>query len=407
MRLLLVFILLFVVEWYSFQVFRTAFDNRWITRIYLLVSAIALIYIIYSFSNFSRSQGQTQSFLFTSGLMMLVYLPKLLMSSVLIFEDLFRLLIGIYEWFIHYKDKEQFMPERRRFVSQVALALASIPFASLVYGIIQGRYNYKVLKHTLYFDDLPDAFDGLKVMQLSDIHCGSFNNYEKIKYGIDLINEQDYDVLFFTGDIVNNFASEADDWIELFAQIKTPKYGKLAVLGNHDYGEYTLWESAAAKQKNFEAIKSIFLKIGFRLLLNENVELTQGEEKIHVVGVENWGRGFKKAGDLNKAAAGLAREDFKIVLSHDPSHWDLEIEPDARNFQLTLSGHTHGMQFGIEIPGVKWSPVQYIYKHWAGLYRSANRYLHVNRGFGYHAYPGRVGIWPEITMLELKKKKAE
>lgn len=407
MRLLLVFILLFVVEWYSFQVFRTAFDNRWITRIYLLVSAIALIYIIYSFSNFSRSQGQTQSFLFTSGLMMLVYLPKLLMSSVLIFEDLFRLLIGIYEWFIHYKDKEQFMPERRRFVSQVALALASIPFASLVYGIIQGRYNYKVLKHTLYFDDLPDAFDGLKVMQLSDIHCGSFNNYEKIKYGIDLINEQDYDVLFFTGDIVNNFASEADDWIELFAQIKTPKYGKLAVLGNHDYGEYTLWESAAAKQKNFEAIKSIFPKIGFRLLLNENVELTQGEEKIHVVGVENWGRGFKKAGDLNKAAAGLAREDFKIVLSHDPSHWDLEIEPDARNFQLTLSGHTHGMQFGIEIPGVKWSPVQYIYKHWAGLYRSANRYLHVNRGFGYHAYPGRVGIWPEITMLELKKKKAE
>lgn len=407
MRLLLVFILLFVVEWYSFQVFRTAFDNRWITRIYLLVSAIALIYIIYSFSNFSRSQGQTQSFLFTSGLMMLVYLPKLLMSSVLIFEDLFRLLIGIYEWFIHYKDKEQFMPERRRFVSQVALALASIPFASLVYGIIQGRYNYKVLKHTLYFDDLPDAFDGLKVMQLSDIHCGSFNNYEKIKYGIDLINEQDYDVLFFTGDIVNNFASEADDWIELFAQIKTPKYGKLAVLGNHDYGEYTLWESAAAKQKNFEAIKSIFLKIGFRLLLNENVELTQGEEKIHVVGVENWGRGFKKAGDLNKAAEGLAREDFKIVLSHDPSHWDLEIEPDARNFQLTLSGHTHGMQFGIEIPGVKWSPVQYIYKHWAGLYRSANRYLHVNRGFGYHAYPGRVGIWPEITMLELKKKKAE
>mgnify|MGYP001391784621 FL=1 len=227
-----------------------------------------------------------------------------------------------------------------------------------------------------------------------------------INYAIDLINEQNSDMILFTGDIVNTHAKEMHPWIDTFKRIKEHKYGKYSVLGNHDYGEYIPWPTEAAKDENFQNIKDLHRQINFKLMLNENTKIKKGSDEIALVGVENWGTNFKKVGDINLASANLAKEDFKILMSHDPSYWDSEIQNHPKHFHLTLSGHTHGMQFGIEIPGViKWSPIQYIYKQWAGVYENMGRYIYVNRGFGFHAYPGRVGIMPEITVIQLKKGK--
>jgi len=321
---------------------------------------------------------------------------------VLFGEDIFRVLkLGVN--YFSSTAQAPFFPERRTFVSQIALGLAAIPFASVLYGMARGKYNYKVIKHTLFFDDLPESFDGFKITHISDIHSGSFDDAEKISAGIDLINEQQSDVILFTGDIVNNTADEMEPWIPHFKKLKA-KEGKYSVLGNHDYGEYARWKTTEEKEANFQAIKDIHPKIGFNLLLNESTYLEKGADKIALVGVENWGTRFKKAGDLNLASSKINKEDFKILLSHDPSHWETEVKNHPNNYHLTLSGHTHGMQFGIEIPGIKWSPVQYIYKHWAGIYKEFGNYINVNRGFGFLAFPGRVGIWPEITVITLKKK---
>jgi len=283
------------------------------------------------------------------------------------------------------------------------LGIAAIPFAAFIYGIIQGKYNYKVLKYQLRFKDLPDAFDGFTITQISDIHSGSFTNREKIQYGVDLINEQKSDLMLFTGDIVNNKADEMDNWIDVFSQLKA-KEGKYSILGNHDYGDYMDWKDPQDKINNFQDVKRIHEKIGFDLLLDEHRYLEKDGQKIALVGVENWGKGFNQAGDLEKASANINKDDFKILMSHDPSHWEHVVKKDDFNYQLTLSGHTHGLQMGIEIPGwFKWSPSKFAYKQWAGLYEEYGRYINVNRGFGYHAFPGRVGIWPEITVVELKK----
>ena len=221
-----------------------------------------------------------------------------------------------------------------------------------------------------------------------------------------MINQQNSDIVLFTGDIVNTHATEMHPWIETFKKIHNPNLGKFSVLGNHDYGEYVTWPTEAEKQQNFEDIKDLHRQIDFKLLLNEHIKIKKGESEIALVGVENWGMKFKQAGDLKKASEGLGRNDFKILMSHDPSHWEYEVKEHPNHYHLTLSGHTHGLQFGIEIPGIiKWSPVQYIYKQWAGLYENQGRYIYVNRGFGFHAYPGRVGIMPEITVIELKKSK--
>ncbi|MBA5630145.1 metallophosphoesterase [Moheibacter lacus] len=407
MRWLVFFGVILLIEWYAFQAFKTLFDNRWLQRGYLLVSVLILVFIIVTFYNFDRSIGQNRQFLTASGLLLLVYLPKAVIAVFLMGEDILRVFTGIFNFCSGSAGADaQLLPTRRKFLSTIALGAASIPFISVLYGIVQGRFNYKVIKQTVYFDDLPEEFDGMKIMQLSDIHSGSFDHREKIQHGIDLINDQDFDLLVFTGDLVNNFAYEMDDWIEMFSEIKNPKFGKYSVLGNHDYGDYSTWNSEKERNLNFQKIKAIFPKIGFKLLLNESVSLKNEHSEIKLVGIENWGAGrFQKYGDLKKASDSLQPTDFKVLLSHDPSHWEVQVRENAMNYQLTLSGHTHGMQFGIEIPGwIKWSPAEYVYKYWAGLYHTANRYLYVNRGFGFHAYPGRVGIWPEITLLELKKK---
>lgn len=403
-RWIILLLIFGLIELYAFQAFKTVNKDKGFIISYLVISVAIVGIIFYGFTQFDRSVGQNRMSLFTLGLMLVIYVPKMLIGLVLFGEDLFRVFCAISRYFVDYDSNTPALPERRKFISQIALGLAAIPFASLIYGIFEGKYNYKVITTKLYFPDLPAAFDGLKITQISDVHSGSFDNAEKIEYAIDLINQQETDLILFTGDIVNTHATEMHPWIDTFKKIKPHKFGKFAVLGNHDYGEYVSWPSQQEKEKNFSDIKKLYGDIDFKLLLNEHTSINKDGEALHIVGVENWGKNFKQAGDLGKAVSGLDRDAFKILMSHDPSHWEYEVKTHPSNVHLTLSGHTHGLQFGIEIPGFfKWSPVQYVYKQWAGLYEHENRKIYVNRGFGFHAYPGRVGIWPEISVFELKK----
>ena len=401
MRWLIFIVVVLLIDFYAFQSIKTITKYKVVPIFYWVFSFIVLMNVIYNFSIFDRSNGLTQALMLAFGLLILSILSKVTILLVMFGEDVFRVLKLSFNYFSN-SSPSQFFPERRVFVSKLALGLAAIPFASIIYGMYKGKYNYKVIKHTLFFKDLPAAFDGFKLTHISDIHSGSFNNASKISYGIDLINEQQSDVIVFTGDIVNNKAEEMIPWISHFKSLKAA-YGKYSVLGNHDYGEYVKFNSSKEKEQNFQAIKDIHPKIGFNLLLNDSIYLEKENAKIAIVGVENWGTRFKKAGDLTIASSKIKKEDFKILLSHDPSHWNSEVKTHKSNYQLTLSGHTHGMQFGIEIPGFKWSPVQYIYKQWAGVYEEFGRFINVNRGFGFLAFPGRVGIWPEITVITLKR----
>ncbi len=403
-RIVFLCLILLVIELYTFQVLKTLIKSKPILFSIQIISILVLVYIVYSLMQFDRSVGQTKQMMVIMGLLLIVYVPKLILTLILMGEDIFRLGAGTVNYFVNYDKNTDFLNSRRKFVSQIGLGLAAVPFLSLIYGVTIGKYNYKVIKQRIFFPDLPDAFDGFTITQISDVHSGSFDNPEKINYAIDLVNEQNSDMILFTGDIVNTDAKEMHPWIETFNRIKKHEYGKYSVLGNHDYGEYVTWPSEAAKEDNFKAIKDLYGQIGFKLMLNEHTFIEKGDEKIALVGVENWGHNFKKAGDINKASQHVNKEDFKILMSHDPSHWEHEVQHHEKNFHLTLSGHTHGMQFGIEIPGYfKWSLAQYVYKQWAGLYENVGRYVYVNRGFGFHAYPGRVGIMPEITVIELKK----
>lgn len=404
LRILLLLFVLFVIELYAFKAFRVLIKSKIVLMYYKVISVLFLVFIIYSLMQFDRSVGQTKQTMYTMGLLLIVYVPKMVLTLVLLGEDVFRIGTGSVNYFLVKNNNVAFFSSRRKFISQIGLGLAAVPFLSLIYGETIGKYNYKVIKQRIFFPDLPDAFDGFTITQISDVHSGSFDNPEKINYAIDLVNAQNSDMILFTGDIVNTAAKEMHPWIETFNKIKKHEYGKYSVLGNHDYGEYVTWPTEKAKEKNFQDIKNLYGQIGFKLLLNEHTFIEKGNDKIALIGVENWGHNFKKAGDINKASQHVNKEDFKILMSHDPSHWDHVVQYHEKNFHLTLSGHTHGMQFGIEIPGYfKWSLAQYVYKQWAGLYENVGRYIYVNRGFGFHAYPGRVGIMPEITVIELKK----
>jgi predicted MPP superfamily phosphohydrolase len=399
--LIILSILITIIEIYTFQAIKTVTKSKLIQYAVLLVSLSVYANFFFTVLNYSRSDGQTPQFQMAMGLLLTALIPKLVILLVLFGEDIYRVILKTISAITSGETKG--IVGRRKFISQVALALAAIPFVSFIYGIVQGKYNYKVLTYSLTFPDLPDAFDGFTITQISDIHSGSFTNKEKIQYGIDLINEQKSDIMLFTGDIVNNKADEMNNWIDVFGKLEA-KEGKFSVLGNHDYGDYMDWKNPEDKAKNFEDVKKIHQKIGFDLLLDEHRYLEKDGQKIALLGVENWGKGFNQAGDLEKASVNIKKEDFKILMSHDPSHWEHKVKKDDFNYQLTLSGHTHGLQLGIEIPGwIKWSPSKYAYKQWAGLYQEFGRYINVNRGFGYHAFPGRVGIWPEITVIELKK----
>ncbi len=402
-RWILFAILFIILTAYGFQAIRTVTKQTWVYYLFFIVTLVVVGNFIYQFTAASEGRVLTPPKSFAFGFLLAFMAFNLVLVPILFGEDIIRSIIALYDKVV-IKKTGFYLPSRRRFISQIALGLAAVPLASLLYGMYKGKYNFRVLKYTLHFEDLPEAFDGYRLTQISDIHSGSFDDKNKIEYAIDLINEQNSDVLLFTGDMVNNKASEMLPWKATFGRLKA-KDGKFSVLGNHDYGDYVEWPSTEAKHQNLEDLKAIQKEMGFDLLLNESRFLEKDGQRLALVGVENWGKGgFKKAGDLTKASANIQADDFKILMSHDPSHWEAQVLPDPNHYHLTLSGHTHGMQFGIEIPGwIKWSPAKWRYKHWAGIYTELGQYINVNRGFGYLGYPGRVGIWPEITVIELKK----
>ena len=319
---------------------------------------------------------------------------KIPVIAVLFIDDIIR----VFNWSMNAD------AGRSKFLIKAGLILGSLPLISLVYGLFRNPYRYKLYTAKVPIKGLPSALDGLRIVQISDIHSGSFTFKEPIKNAIEIINQQKADLVFFTGDLVNSVASEMESYVDIFDKISS-KYGIYSILGNHDYGDYHRWNSMAAKLANMDLLKDIHKRLGWQLLLNEHKVLNIEGASVGIIGVENISGKlhFKVYGDLSKANQHCPDCDVKILLSHDPSHWDKEVTKDYKDIDLTLSGHTHGMQFGIEIPGwIKFSPIQFVYKKWAGLYKEGNQYLYVNRGLGFLGYPGRVGILPEITLLELK-----
>lgn len=403
-RLIIFLILVLALDFYALQSFRSVVRNPWITYGYAFISLAILGYIVFQVMTFERGSGDNSGFYLAFSLFVLVYVPKLVLVVFMFGEDVYRVFEAAVNYFVSKSENSTLFSSRRKFIGQLALGIAAIPFISILYGITKGKYNFKVLKYTLHFDDLPAAFDGYQISQISDIHSGSFDNKEKIEYAVDLVNKQASDVIMFTGDLVNSASKEMRPWKSTFSKLKAPD-GVFSILGNHDYGDYTRWPSEEAKAENFQELLDIQKEMGFDLLRNESRFIEKENARLAIIGVENWGKGFKQKGDLALASSQVDTNDFKILLSHDPSHWQYEVVKDPNQYHLTLSGHTHGMQFGIEIPGVvKWSPIKWRYKYWAGIYEKAGQYINVNRGFGFLAFPGRVGIWPEISVITLKKQ---
>lgn len=333
----------------------------------------------------------------TVGVFMINLIVKLVLLPFILVDDVRRLGLFTRKKIVKHENPIT----RSSFLQKAGLLTASIPLAALTTGVvIGGAYRYKLHQKTLGFKNIPKAFHGLKILQLSDIHVGSFYDKDAVQKGIQLAMDQKPDVVFFTGDLVNDNAREMDNYYDVFSQIKAPM-GVFSILGNHDYGDYHQWESEEAKIANFEAVKAIHAKLGWQLLLDEHVYLEKEGGKIAVIGVENWGSGFHKIGNLSKAYQNC-QADFKMLLSHDPTHWEEEVTKNYLDIDLTFSGHTHGAQMGIETHGFKWSPIQFRYSRWAGLYQKNNQHLYINRGFGFLGYPGRIGIWPEISVIELQ-----
>ncbi len=345
-------------------------------------------------------------FMGANALFLLIYLPKLFF---LFYYFVFLILATIIETWKNKKySKEQTTiryPKisRKKFLSQVGIILATAPFVSLLFGMHKGRFAFFTRHQRINYPNLPSSFDGFKIIHISDIHLGSFaSNYHKLEDIIDIINEEQADVIFFTGDLVNNFKEETYGWDRVFTRLKA-RYGKFSILGNHDYGDYSDWDSPADKQENFQGIVDAHKKFGFRLLRDQSVSIEKEGEEIAVTGVENWGQyPFPQYGDLKKAMQGTENYPFQVLLSHDPDHWDAEVI-DKTRFDLTLAGHTHGMQFGIDWKGFKWSPAKYKFNRWDGLYQHKSQYLYVNRGLGFLGMPARIGMPPEITVIQLGK----
>ena len=292
---------------------------------------------------------------------------------------------------------------RSEFLTKAALVATAIPFGTMAYGIISGAHDYRIRRVKVALPNLPAAFDGVTIGHISDIHSGSFYNRTAVKGGVEMLMKEKPDLIFFTGDLVNNQASEMKDYVNVFDKLKAP-LGVYAVTGNHDYGDYHNWSSQAEKRGNFRHLMEVHERMGYRLLMNENHILRDGGDQIAVIGNENWGgRGFSKYGKLGQAFKGTEEASVRLLLSHDPSHWDAQVRPEFPEIDIMFSGHTHGFQFGVEIGDIKWSPSQYAYKQWSGLYQKENQYLYVNRGFGYLGYPGRIGMPPELTLMELKR----
>ena len=388
----------FIIEIYVYQAIRNITTNNYIRIGYWVFTLLAYGIILYWILTFNRASRDHQQIQLMVSAMMIFVLPKLLSVIFLLIGDFTRFVEFGFKYFTA---KENYFPERRKFISTTALAAAGIFSLLAIDGIIFGKYRHTVRKVKLRFKNLPENFKGYKIVQISDVHSGSFFNPQKLQKAIDLINEQDADVVLFTGDMVNNYADEFKPFIPLFFFFKA-KDGKFSILGNHDYGDYGAWNSREEKAQNIPTLKNYQAEAGFKMLRNENIALEKNGEKIYLLGVENWGiKPFPQYGDLDKALKGVPEDAIKVLMSHDPTHFDEVVKKHKTHVHLTLSGHTHGMQFGLDLKNIKWSPVKFKYKKWADLYESEGKYLYVNRGFGVIAYPGRVGINPEITVIEL------
>jgi len=406
----------FLLDWYVFNGLKTLVAGwkslrlrRAVLWAYLTVSVSVTVLFATGVGSYRTARGMTPYHEWMLSLFIVFFITKVFFVVVLFLGDVGRLFYGIGRRVggetgssATCQRTGPLVPGRRAFISQVATLVAAVPFSSFLYAMLKGKYDYRVHKETLYFDDLPAAFDGFTITQLSDIHSGSFDNTAAVQRGIDLAREQNSDLFVFTGDLVNNAAWEIEPYLSRFGSLKAP-YGQFSILGNHDYGDYIEWGSKQEKADNLERLKAHHKTMGYRLLLDENVVIEKGGEKIALIGVQNWGKGFIQMGDLDKALQGVDKDTFKICLSHDPTHWEEKIRWHPANIHLTLAGHTHGAQFGVETDKVRWSPVEYRYLDWAGLANEKDRFLYVNRGFGFLAFSGRLGIWPEITVITLKK----
>jgi predicted MPP superfamily phosphohydrolase len=404
--------IMLALDFYVFQAVKTvsqSASSRTKTIISIIYWAITLFcvvgFLVFVFTRHEFLGAKVRSYLFA--MIIGLFLAKLTAMIFFLADDIRR---GI-QWvagklFFGNTEMEKTSTgegiSRSLFLSWLGLGIGGTLFGSLVYGF-GNKYNYHVKKLKLSYNNLPAAFKGMKIVQISDIHSGSLQDKKAVEHGVQKILEEKADIILFTGDLVNDAASEMEELVQVFSKLTAPM-GVYSILGNHDYGDYVKWPiNGISKDQNIENLKQVHASMGWRLLMNEHVVLERNEDKIALLGIENWSAKarFPKHGKMKDAHTGTESYPFKILMSHDPSHWDAEILPQYKDIDLMLSGHTHGMQFGVELPGFKWSPVQYVYKQWAGLYESAHQKLYVNRGFGFIGYPGRVGVLPEITVIEL------
>lgn len=411
-RFIVFFLILTAIEFYFLQAVKTFVQdfspNKKTIILYTAYSLAILSFTLGVISLFYPPPNWNNFFRFLSSALLILLVCKLFGSSFLIIDDVIRFFRWVFSFFKSRTSEEAVEAthkiSRIKFFSQLAVTFTIVPAVGFIYGMVRGAYKYRVHNVKVPSPNLPDAFHGYKIVQISDIHTGSFLDNSALSHAFDIVMSQAADLILFTGDLVNNKAEEAAGFENVYSKLKAP-HGVYSVLGNHDYGDYVQWESPEDKRKNLQALKDVQKKAGWRLLMNEHVPLEKDGQKIALLGIENWGAKmhFPKYGKLDRAYEGAEQYPFKILMSHDPSHWEHQVQTEFKNIDLTLSGHTHGMQFGIEIPGLKWSPVKYFYKQWAGLYKQDNQFLYVNRGLGFLGYPGRLGIWPEITVIELQK----
>ena len=403
--------LMLLLDFYFFQAVKNVSQNlspRAKTIVYIMYWAITILAVVgfllfvYTEQQFLGKKIRTYLFAMIVGL----FLAKITALVFFLVDDLRR---GI-QWlsgklFFNNTDMDAMSSDgisRSVFLSWMGIAAGTTLFGSLVYGFTN-QYKYQIKRVKIAFDNLPATFKGLRIIHISDIHSGSFMDKKAVEHGVEMIMKENADLILFTGDLVNDKATEMENYMDVFSKLKAPM-GVFSTLGNHDYGDYVQWPiNGISKEQNLLNLQKVHADIGWRLLMNEHVVLTKGADEIALLGIENWSNKarFPKHGRMDLAHAGTQKYPFKILMSHDPSHWDAQVRIDYADVDLMLSGHTHGMQFGVELPGFKWSPVQYMYPQWSGLYESAKQKLYVNRGFGFIGYPGRVGQLPEITVIEL------
>jgi len=409
-RLIIALILFILLDVYAFQAFRGVTRTmspeirKFLMVGYWGISAVAYLVAIGMMTNLITDKNHFLT-IYGRTFLMVLFLSKLCALPILLIDDIRRGFLAVVNYFMVEKN---FDVSRSRFLSAAGVFIGTAPILALTYGALRNPYRYRVRRSNVYIEGLHPDLEGYKIVQISDVHSGSFVFKDPILNGIDLINKEKGDLVVFTGDIVNYKADEMDGLYDTFRKIESPHKKVFSTLGNHDYGDYYKWDSKADLDKNFEKIKGIHKTLGWDLMLNEHRVLEHKNARIGLIGVENFSAlpQFPKHGDLAKSVEGMPETDVKILLSHDPTHWDFEVNKNHPDINLTLSGHTHGFQFGLEIPGwIKWSPSQFVYKQWAGLYHKGAQYLYVNRGFGFLGYAGRVGILPEITSLVLTGKK--